>query len=120
MSDQPVQVTPAEIAEAVADLKRQLNSIANGTPDRIDCNSETVEQGLAKLVLGLIELIRRLLERQAIRRMEGGSLNDDQIENMGAALMKLEQKIHQLAREFNLTPQDLNLDLGPLGKLLDE
>jgi actin-like ATPase involved in cell morphogenesis len=120
VSDQPVQVTPAEIAEAVADLKRQLNSIANGTPDRIDCNSETVEQGLAKLVLGLIELIRRLLERQAIRRMEGGSLNDDQIENMGAALMKLEQKIHQLAREFNLTPQDLNLDLGPLGKLLDE
>lgn len=120
MSDQPVQVTPAEIAEAVADLKRQLNSIANGTPDRIDCNPETVEQGLAKLVLGLIELIRRLLERQAIRRMEGGSLNDDQVENMGVALMKLEQKIHQLAGEFNLTPKDLNLDLGPLGKLLDE
>ena len=78
-----MQVTPAEIAEAVADLKRQLNSIANGTPDRIDCNPETVEQGLAKLVLGLIELIRRLLERQAIRRMEGGSLNDEQVENMG-------------------------------------
>jgi hypothetical protein len=120
MSDQPVQVTPAEIAEAVADLKRQLNSIANGTPNHIDCNPETVEQGLAKLVLGLIELIRRLLERQAIRRMEGGSLNDEQVENMGAALMKLEQKIHQLAGEFNLTPKDLNLDLGPLGKLLDE
>jgi hypothetical protein len=120
MSDEPIQVTPAEIAEAVADLKRQLNSIANGTPDRIDCNPETVEQGLAKLVLGLIELIRRLLERQAIRRMEGGSLNDEQVENMGLALMKLEQKVHQLAGEFNLTPKDLNLDLGPLGKLFDE
>jgi hypothetical protein len=120
VSDEPLQVTPAEIAEAVADLKRQLNSIASGTPDRIDCNPETVEQGLAKLVLGLIELIRRLLERQAIRRMEGGSLNDEQVENMGLALMKLEQKVHQLAGEFNLTPKDLNLDLGPLGKLFDE
>lgn len=120
MSDQPLQVTPAEIAEAVADLKRQLNAITGVSPDRIDCNPETVEQGLAKLVLGLIELIRRLLERQAIRRMEGGSLSDEQVENMGLALMKLEQKVHQLASEFNLTPKDLNLDLGPLGKLLDE
>lgn len=120
MSEEPLQITPAEIAEAVADLKRQLNSIAGGSPERIDCTPETVEQGLAKLVLGLIELIRRLLERQAIRRMEGGSLNDEQIENMGLALMKLEQKVHQLAGEFNLTPKDLNLDLGPLGKLLDE
>lgn len=120
MSDEPLQVSPAEIAEAVADLKRQLNSIANASPERIDCNPETVEQGLAKLVLGLIELIRRLLERQAIRRMEGGSLNDEQVENMGQALMKLEQKVHQLAGEFNLTAKDLNLDLGPLGKLLDE
>ena len=120
MNDQPLQVSPAEIAEAVADLKRQLNAVASSTPERIDCNAETVEQGLAKLVLGLIELIRRLLERQAIRRMEGGSLNDEQVENMGLALMKLEQKVHQLAGEFNLTPKDLNLDLGPLGKLLDD
>ena len=119
MSEEPVQVTPAEIADAVADLKRQLNAVAGAT-DRIDCTPETVEQGLAKLVLGLIELLRRLLERQAIRRMEGGSLNDEQVENMGLALMKLEQKVHQLAGEFGLTPKDLNLDLGPLGKLLDE
>ncbi len=120
MSDQPLQVTPAEIAEAVADLKRQLNAIANVSPERIDCNPETVEQGLAKLVLGLIELIRRLLERQAIRRMEGGGLSDQQVENMGLALMKLEQKVHELAGQFNLAPKDLNLDLGPLGKLLDD
>lgn len=120
MSEQPLQVSPAEIADAVADLKRQLNAIANASTERIDCNAETVEQGLAKLVLGLIELIRRLLERQAIRRMEGGSLNDEQVENMGLALMKLEQKVHELAGQFNLTPKDLNLDLGPLGKLLDE
>jgi hypothetical protein len=119
-SRQPLQVSPEEIAEAVANLKRQLHDVANTSPERIDCNPETVEQGLAKLVLGLIELLRRLLERQAIRRMEGGSLNDEQVENMGLALMKLEQKVAQLAGEFNLTPKDLNLDLGPLGKLLDE
>jgi gas vesicle protein GvpK len=87
---------------------------------RIDCTPENVEQGLAKLVLSLIELLRQLLERQAIRRMEGGSLTDDQIEGMGEALMKLEAKIHELAAHFGLTPADLNLDLGPLGNLLDK
>jgi hypothetical protein len=120
MSDQPLHVSPAEIAEAVADLKRQLSAVANSAPERIDCNPESVEEGLAKLVLGLVELIRRLLERQAIRRMEGGSLSDEQVENMGVALMKLEQKVHEIAAQFNLTPKDLNLDLGPLGKLLDD
>src|SRR5947209_2618905 len=83
----------------------------------IDCNSENIEQGLARLVLSLIELLRKLLERQAIRRMEGGSLHDSQIEEMGLALMKLEQKIRELAEHFGLRPEDLNLDLGPLGNL---
>lgn len=89
-------------------------------PERIDCTPDNVEQGLAKLVLSLIELLRQLLERQAIRRMEGGSLTDPQIEEMGEALMKLEGKIHELADQFGLTPADLNLDLGPLGHLLDK
>jgi Gas vesicle protein K len=87
---------------------------------RIDCTPENVEQGLAKLVLSLIELLRQLLERQAIRRMEGGSLSDEQVESMGEALMKLEAKIHELAAQFGLTPGDLNLDLGPLGTLLEK
>jgi hypothetical protein len=86
----------------------------------IDCTPENIEQGLARLVLSLIELLRQLLERQAIRRMEGGSLTDDQVENMGDALMKLEAKIHELAGHFGLSPADLNLDLGPLGNLLDK
>jgi len=73
---------------------------------------------LAKLVLGLIEMLRQLLERQAIRRMEGGSLTDKQLEEMGQALMKLEAKIHELAAQFGLTSADLNLELGPLGNLL--
>jgi hypothetical protein len=95
------------------------NTPRPAVPDRIDCNPENVEQGLARLVLSLIELIRQLLERQAIRRMEGGSLSEEQVEQMGEALMKLEAKIHELAANFGLTPADLNLDLGPLGRLLD-
>lgn len=87
---------------------------------RVDCTPENIEQGLAKLVLSLIELLRQLLERQAIRRMEGGSLSERQIEEMGAALMKLESKIHELADHFGLTPADLNLDLGPLGNLIEK
>ena len=94
---------------------------ASATPNsRIDCSPENIEQGLAKLVLGLIELVRQLLERQAIRRMQGGSLNDEQVEEMGAALMKLETKVRELADYFGLTPGDLNLDLGPLGNLLEK
>ena len=87
---------------------------------RIDCTPENVEQGLAKLVLSLIEVLRQLLERQAIRRMEGGSLTDQQIEDMGQALMKLEAKLHELAEHFGLSPADLNLDLGPIGNLLEK
>src|SRR5881394_3322841 len=109
------QLSPEQVAEAVAELRQQLTTVAGVDAQRVDCSPESVEQGLAKLVLGLIELLRRLLERQAVRRMDGGTLNDEQIENMGQALMKLEGKIHQLAAGFGLKPEDLNLDLGPLG-----
>lgn len=92
-----------------------------GAPEsRIDCTPENIEQGLAKLVLSLIELLRQVLERQAIRRMEGGSLSDEQVENMGESLMKLEAKVRELSTHFGLTPADLNLDLGPLGNLLEK
>lgn len=92
----------------------------NSAPQsRIDCTPENIDQGLAKLVLSLIELLRQLLERQAIRRMEGGSLSDEQVESMGSALMKLETKIREMTEQFGLTPADLNLDLGPLGNLLE-
>src|SRR5436853_7055098 len=111
------KVTPQEIATAVSDLNRELRAVGEGAIDRIDCSPENIEQGLARLVLSLIELLRKLLERQAIRRMEGGSLHDSQIEEMGLALMKLEQKIRELAEHFGLRPEDLNLDLGPLGNL---
>jgi phosphoribosylaminoimidazole-succinocarboxamide synthase len=87
---------------------------------KLDCTAENIEQGLAKLVLSLIELLRQLLERQAIRRMQGGSLSEEQVEHMGEALMKLEAKIHELAGQFGLSPEDLNLELGTLGNLLEK
>ena len=97
---------------------KQASSVSSpdtlAVPDRIECSPENIEQGLAKLVLSLIELLHQLLERQAIRRMEGGSLTEQQVEEMGEALMKLEAKINELAEHFGLTPADLNLDLGPL------
>jgi hypothetical protein len=103
-----------------AEIESQSPHPQNVPESRIDCTPENIEQGLAKLVLGLIELLRQVLERQAIRRMEGGSLSENQVESMGEALMKLEAKIHELAENFGLTPADLNLDLGPLGNLLDK
>lgn len=117
--DKPQQLTPQQVEEAVSDLRRQLQQISQQPLERVDCSQESIEQGLAKLVLGLIELLRQLLERQAIRRMEGGSLNDQQVEDMGLALMKLEEKIQELAHHFGLKPEDLNLKLGPLGNLLE-
>jgi len=106
-----------EAQELTSSLR--LSDAAEGLSGRVDCSPENIEQGLAKLVLSLIELLRQLLERQAIRRMQGGSLTEDQVEQMGEALMKLETKINELARHFNLTPADLNLDLGPLGRLIE-
>jgi len=73
---------------------------------------------LAKLVLTLIELIRRLLEKQAVRRMEGGGLAPEQVEELGLALMKLEEKMAELKRQFGLEDEDLNIDLGPVGRLI--
>lgn len=114
------KITPEEIATAVSEMNRELKAVGEGGIDRIDCSPENIEQGLARLVLSLVELLRRLLERQAIRRMEGGSLNDTKVEEMGQALMRLEAKVNEIAGAFGLKPEDLNLELGPLGNLLDK
>ena len=98
-----------------AELQRLRGSVL---PSRIDVDPEGVEQGLARLVLTLVEFLRQLLERQAVRRMEGGSLSDEEIERVGLALLKLEEKTHELAAVFGLQPADLNITLGPLGDLL--
>ena len=87
-------------------------------PKRIDANPKNVEKGLAKLVLTLVELIRKLLEKQAMRRIEGGSLTDEEIERMGETLLKLENKMQELKEIFGLKDEELNLNLGPLGDLM--
>lgn len=85
---------------------------------RLDLDGDRVKNGLGQLVLTLIKLLHELLERQAIRRMEAGSLSDDEIERLGTTLMRQAQQIDMLRRQFGLEEEDLNLDLGPLGKLL--
>ncbi len=99
-------------------LRRELQQVRGTLPSHIDVDTNGVEQGLAQLVLTLIEFLRQVLERQAVRRMEGGTLNDEEVERVGLALMKLEEKIHELADQFGLRPSDLNINLGPLGDLL--
>jgi hypothetical protein len=86
--------------------------------ERIPLDSSQVEQGLAKLVLTIIELLRQLMERQAMRRVESDSLTDEQIEELGLTLMRLEEKMEELKLVFGLEHEDLNIELGPLGKLL--
>ncbi|MEZ5152182.1 gas vesicle protein K [Rhodococcus zopfii] len=90
----------------------------DGLPPRIDSDPESVERGLVTLVLTLVELLRQLMERQALRRVDQGDLSDEQIERIGTTLMLLEQRMDELREHFGLTPEDLNIDLGPLGPLL--
>lgn len=99
-------------------LRKQLERTAASMPAaRWNADPEDVRRSVAKLVLTLVEFLRRLMERQAIRRMEAGTLAADEIERVGLALMKLEETLRDLAGKFGLAPEDLNLDLGPLGRL---
>jgi hypothetical protein len=99
-------------------LAHELDRVGTAFPRRVNADPEGVEKGLAQLVLTLVELLRQLMERQALRRMEQGSLTDEQIERLGETFMKLEQRMEELKREFGLEDRDLNLNLGPLGDLL--
>jgi hypothetical protein len=99
------------------DLATQLSAVARALPDRINADPERVEQGLARLVLTLIEVVRKVLEHQAVRRMDGGSLSEDEVERLGLALMKLDERMQQMKGAFGLTDDDLRIDLGPLGRL---
>ena len=100
------------------ELKSALTFTESAIPERISADPEVVENGLAKLVLSIIELVRRLLEKQALRRMDRGNLTEEEIERLGSALMKLEEKMAELKAVFGLSDDDLNLSLGPI-KTLD-
>jgi len=101
-----------------ADKLGELDRLATAVPRRINADPEQVEKGLAQLVLTLVELLRQLMERQALRRMENGTLTEEQIDRMGETFMKLEQRMDELKAHFELEDGDLNLNLGPLGDLL--
>lgn len=88
------------------------------SPSRITLNPDDVRNGLGRLVLTLVELLRELLERQAIRRMDSGSLTEAEVERLGATFFRLSEEMTRLKTEFGVTDADLNIDLGPLGHLL--
>jgi hypothetical protein len=94
-----------------------LAEVAEGLPPRLNTDPEKVENGLARLVLTLIEVLRKVLEHQAVRRMEGGHLSEAEIEKLGVALLRLNERMQEMKDTFGLTDEDLQIDLGPLGKL---
>ena len=98
-------------------LREALTYAESAIPERISADPEVVENGLARLVLSIIELVRRLLEKQALRRMDAGNLTEEEIERLGTALMKLEEKMIEMKKVFGLEDDDLNLSLGPVRTL---
>jgi len=99
------------------ELETQLSAVARALPDRINADPERVDQGLARLVLTVIEVVRKVLEHQAVRRMDGGDLSAEEVERLGLTLLKLDERMQQLKEAFGLTDEDLQIDLGPLGRL---
>jgi hypothetical protein len=85
---------------------------------RVNADPENVERGLAQLVLTIIELLRQIMERQALRRIDGGNLSEEEVERLGQTFMELDKRMDELCEQFGLTAEDLNLDLGPLGRLV--
>jgi hypothetical protein len=105
---------PLELDPFAADRPRLDNALTR----RVNADPESVERGLAQLVLTIVELLRQIMERQALRRIDGGTLSEDQVERLGRTFMELDKRLEELREEFGLTEEDLNLDLGPLGRLL--
>ena len=100
------------------DISAEIGKLTSIEDSKLKLTPDNADSGLAKLVLTLIELIRKLVEKQAMRRVDGGSLTDEEIERLGETLMKLEMKMEELKKHFNLTDRDLNINLGPLGDLM--
>ena len=109
--------TPFE-RELFGDSAGALERLEAAMPRRLNADPEGLEKGLAHLVLTLVELLRQLMERQALRRIEGGTVNDEEIERLGRTFMALSERIDELKRVFGLEDEELNLNLGPLGNLI--
>jgi hypothetical protein len=95
-----------------------LERLEAALPRRINADPEGLEKGLAQLVLTLVELLRELMERQALRRIEGGTVSEEEVERLGRTFMALSERMDELKEVFGLTDEDLNMNLGPLGNLL--
>ena len=113
MESQVVEALPAPKDAQITPLEE----VAEALPPRLNTDPDKVENGLAKLVLTLIEVLRKVLEHQAVRRMEGGHLSDAEIERLGVALLRLNDRMQDMKGIFGLTDDDLQIDLGPLGRL---
>ena len=111
------RIANVEVAE-LESIRAEVERLARTEPPRWNADPEDVRRSVAKLVLTLVEFIRQLLERQAIRRMDAGTLTAVQTEAVGLALMRLEETVRDIGRQFGLAQEDLNLDLGPVGKLM--
>ena len=107
-----VRVTATDLTLELEEVRAELGRLSAVLPERIDIDPDDVERGLAGLVLGLVELLRQVLEKQAVRRMEVGTLSDDEIERVGLALMRLERKVRELAEHFGLDEDDLRIGVG--------
>jgi Gas vesicle protein K len=105
-------------SQQIEAIRTQIETMAAARAPRWNADPEDVRRSVLKLVLTLVEFIRQLLERQAIRRMEAGTLTPDETESVGLALMRLQETVVDLAKQFDISPDELNLDLGPAGKLL--
>jgi hypothetical protein len=103
---------------SLVEFSEEIVNMTLNEDSKLKLTPENADSGLAKIVLTLIELIRKLVEKQAMRRVDGGLLNDEEIERLGETLMKLEMKMEELKKYFNLTDRDLNINLGPLGDLM--
>jgi len=101
-----------ETTKIELELREEIERLRSLLPERIDLDPDDIERGLAGLVLTLVEFLRQVLERQAIRRMEGGTLSDDEVERVGLALMRLEEKIGEIAAQFGLDEDDIQLRIG--------
>ena len=119
MSRHRADVPPVELdldGVVASDPLRQVGLL----PQRLETDAESVQRDLMRLVLTIVELVRQLMEKQALRRLDAGDLTDEQIEGLGTGLMRLSEAMTELRERFGLTQEDLNLDLGPLGSLLGD
>jgi hypothetical protein len=104
--------------QEIESIRAEVERLARSAPPRWNADPDDVRRSVARLVLTLVDFIRQLLERQAIRRMDAGTLTPEQTEAVGLALMRLEETVRDIGRQFGIAPEDLNLDLGPVGKLM--